>query len=744
MNANQGNWDMGQEHQQTNPLLILHRHLRGRYVLVIVLGLLFGVSGGVAGYLSRSPEYQSTGIVRIQPSMPKVLFESEQSDAPRMFTSFVNSQAQLISNFDVIRSAVESDDWRGVVNRTGVVLSVDTISDRLVVRPDRSAQEIIRVSYSHTDPLVSEGIVNAVLDAYIEKHGKEGSIKKPEIVRALTSRKLDLENEKAKIGRDIQSILSPYQTDDLEPLKQKTLTQVRDLEERRAEIEVLIEQYKQFGLQRDEMGNLRIETEEDAAGVDPMISDLLSQRTTLENNRTEMMASEGLREDHRDVRRITLMIQNIQQRIDQRLNELRSGESVPLVDEFGRALPSQGALEYQIALIDERLAVAEKAAADLFSAALRLDSLRQDLTNKESSLALVENRLDTINTEALVEEMDQVTGKISVLSRPIRASSPTSDPRIKMAGAGFIGAGSLPVIAVLMLSYFSHRVKYSDDEVLGGANAGIVGMLPDLGSSLEDQELASASAFAVHQIRSQLQIKNTSNLPRIYGVTSPAPGDGKTSLIIAIGLSFAESGSRTLLVDLDFIGRGLSVHFGYPNAPSLADSLTDREQISELIHETEFPGLSILPAGFGDDMRVSRLSPSTVGALLETLRERYDTVLIDTGPILGSVESAFVSPQADGMMLVVGRGQYKPLIKKAIDQIKAVDGTIAATIFNRATVHEVRHASSSMSVHFSRQFSRQQQEQEERNGSRVGPVGGSLFLDRAKNGHSSQMRKVEP
>jgi len=105
MNMNQGNWDMGQEHQQTNPLLIIHRHLRGRYPLVIVLGLLFGIAGGAAGWLSRSPEYRSTGIIRIQPSMPKVLYESEQSVAPRMFTAFVNTQAQLISDPDVIQSA---------------------------------------------------------------------------------------------------------------------------------------------------------------------------------------------------------------------------------------------------------------------------------------------------------------------------------------------------------------------------------------------------------------------------------------------------------------------------------------------------------------------------------------------------------------------------------------------------------------------------------------------------------------
>lgn len=744
MNSSQSNWDIGHEHQHANPLLILHRHLRGRYALVIVLGLIFGIAGGTAGYMSRSPEYRSTGIIRIQPSLPKVLYESEQSLAPRMFSSFVNSQAQLISNVDVIQLALSSDKWSETRTVTGIELTVDDVTSGLDVRPDRRAEEIIRVSYSHTDPRVSQGIVNAVLDAYIEKYGKEGSIKNPEIVGALNSRLGQIKREREVISAKISAIVSENQTENFEPLIQRAMGQLRELEARRTELESQLALYKQFNNGEDGAGEARFVTAEDAASIDPMMSELIAQRTALTNNRTEMMASEGLREDHRDVRRITLMIENLQNRIDQRLKELQGGESVPFVDANGRPLPNESTLNYQLDQTKARVEKAEKDASALFAESLKLETLRQDLANKEASLAQVENRLDMIKTESLVEDMNEVTGKISVAARPIRANQPTSDSRIKMAGAGFIGGGAVPVIGVLLIGYFSHRVKFSDDEVLGGANAGIVGMLPDLGNSLDDQELASASAFAVHQIRSQLQIKNVENETRIYGVTSPAPGDGKTSLIIAMGLSFAESGNRTLLVDLDFIGRGLSVHFGYPNAPSLAESLTEPEQVSGLIHETEFPGLSILPAGFGDDMRVSRLSPRTVGSFLDTLRGRYDTVLIDTGPILGSVEAAFVAPQADGVLLVVGRGQYKPLIKKAIDQINAVDGTIAATIFNRASVHEVRHASSSMSVHFSRQFSRQQQEQEARNGSKVGPVAGSLFLDRSKNGYSSQMRKVEP
>lgn len=741
MSSSQMNWDMGAEQHHTNPFVVIHRHLRGKYILVIVLGLLFGVVGGSMGYMSRNPMYASTGIIRIKPELPKVLFESEQSTAPRMFTSFVNTQAQLVSSVEVIRLAMESDPIKKLEMERGIFFDdLERVQDRLRVRTDTRAQEIIRVSYEHTDPVVSQAIVSAVLRAYIQKHGKEGSIKDPDVINVLRERRNELQSIIDRKSDRIGDILREYNTENLDPLIEETSMQVRSLEREKALLTGYLNGFSQEG---GEASNAP-QTAEEAARGDTRMRTLLEQRDALVENRTQMMVAEGLREEHRDVRRVTMMIDNIQKTIDERLEQLQTGEDLVLYDEENNPVSNESELRNQRAQIQSELTRMTERAKTVFEASLELNQLREEKAQGLESLLQVEQRLTMIETESKLEESNSVSGKISVAQPATLARAPTSDPRIKMAGAGFVGLGSVPVIIILVLGYLSHRVNYSDDEVLTGAQAGIVGMLPDLGNSLEDQELASASAFAVHQIRSQLQIKNADEGACVYGVTSPAPGDGKTSLIIAMGLSFAESGSRTLLLDLDFIGRGLSVHFGHSRAPSLADRLGEKEEVAELIQETEFPGLSILPAGYGDDLRVSKLSPKSVQALLSPLKEQFDTILIDTGPILGSVEAAFVSPQADGVLLVVGRGQYKPLIKKAIDQIHAVDGTIAATIFNRASMHEIRHSTSSMSVHFSRQFSRQQQEIEQATSSRGGPVAGTLFADRRSSSSEPNYRKAEP
>jgi Mrp family chromosome partitioning ATPase len=430
-------------------------------------------------------------------------------------------------------------------------------------------------------------------------------------------------------------------------------------------------------------------------------------------------------------------IENVNKRIDTRMEQLRNGEAqIPGLGTDG-AISSLEELKLRLASVEERLAASREAQRKLGNAHLQMQSLVEQRVRINEKISEVDARIDEITTESRIQDFTADARRISVVEAGVTPNTPSSDRRRKMAAMGFVGGGAVPVILMLGLGLLSKSVRFSDDKILTGSE-GIVGMLPDLGSSLGDQELAEASAFAIHQIRSQLQILHSRNENGlVYEVTSPSSQDGKTSLIIALGLSFAESGDKTLLLDLDLIGRGLSIHFGHPNAPSLVEGITNPDILDGLTESTSFDRLSILPAGFGDDGEISRLSPNVVRNLLETLREKYDTVLVDTGPILGSIEAGFLAAEADGVILVVGRGQIRALIRRAIDQINGVGGKIVATVFNRASGYELRQSTGTMSVHFSRQAARQAAEVASRTGPRVGPVAGSLFADRIKQNKDS-------
>src|SRR5205085_4585273 len=138
---------------------------------------------------------------------------------------------------------------------------------------------------------------------------------------------------------------------------------------------------------------------------------------------------------------------------------------------------------------------------------------------------------------------------------------------------GALGGG-LPVALLLLIGLLDSRYRYSDDA--GGTNmAGLtlLGILPNLPDRLSDPGQASVAAHCVHQIRTMLQI-NAGQDRSAFAVTSASPGDGKTSLTLALGLSFAASGSRTLLIDADLVGAGLTARLGMNGPEGILEAIT--------------------------------------------------------------------------------------------------------------------------------------------------------------------------
>lgn len=730
MNGSQVSSDWSAEMpQQTqgNVFAMVHRLLRGRYLVTVGLALMFGLAAAAAGYFSQEPLYRSSAVIEIKPFLPKILFESETSSVPQMFSSIVAAQAQLISQPNVIEYAMESDVWRSVRQRSGIA-TVENFADRLRAQNSRATQQLIVVSFEHEEAEIARAGNLAIVNAYMDLYGASDEQGVEARLGVLRTRLRNQIAERDVKSKGIDAIVALLKTNDTGMLINAAYEEVTLLEQQSEEINSRLEQLTAFASRGDgdEVASL---SEEQAARIDPEVAEWIGMRQSLQGRKLEVLAG-GWLEDHREVRRIETSIRRFSDQIQARTALLERGG--------GAGAESTGVLmaelRTELASIQARLSRARRDQTSLIEQSRQMTALSHQLRDINAEIQFTSRRIDLMETESQASDIANVRGRVNIVSPPTRPSQPSSDKRVKLAMAGFVGGAGMPVALMMGLGILGRRIRYSDDSILESANSRIVGVLPDLGKSLSDRELAEASAFAVHQIRAQLQILHGRDRHAVYSVTSPAPGDGKTSMIIALGLSFAESGDRTLLIDLDLIGRGLSLHFGHPAAPSLPDAALGRGDLASLVHPSNFERLSVLPAGLGDDLRISRLSPEVVRRLVETFRNDYETILIDTGPILGSIEAGLLAPAVDGVLMVVGRNQLRPLVKRAVDQIHAVGGQVIATIFNRASIQELKQSSSSMSVHFSRQASRQAAEQAARGGVKggtsVGPLGGSLFPSR--------------
>jgi len=177
---------------------------------------------------------------------------------------------------------------------------------------------------------------------------------------------------------------------------------------------------------------------------------------------------------------------------------------------------------------------------------------------------------------------------------------------------------------------------------------------------------AAMGAFALAEsfretLASILRSQRHKRKNQVILVTSPGPGEGKTTVVSNLGIVLAETGRRVLLMDGDFRCPELHNRFGLPNEWGLRDLLAENTPISEYAPEklgtrTEVPGLFVL-TNRGIKMNVSRsLYSKRFQSLIETLQQQYDMILVDAPPVLYLADARVMATMTDGVILVLRSG----------------------------------------------------------------------------------------
>jgi protein-tyrosine kinase len=208
-----------------------------------------------------------------------------------------------------------------------------------------------------------------------------------------------------------------------------------------------------------------------------------------------------------------------------------------------------------------------------------------------------------------------------------------------------------------------------------------------------DRHLVAALApqsFAAEQYRSlRTRIKQAEHgrSVRAIVVTSPNKGDGKSLTAANLAITMAqEFQQRVLLLDADL--RRPSVHrmFGIPEGPGLADVLMGAADLSQALVTMPDYHVTLLPAGPAPTHPAELLGSASMRRLLDTLRTRFDRIIIDMPPAAPLADLNILAPMADGVLMIVRAGVTpKPAIERALSGLDT--SKVLGLVLNEVGAH---------------------------------------------------------
>ena len=199
-------------------------------------------------------------------------------------------------------------------------------------------------------------------------------------------------------------------------------------------------------------------------------------------------------------------------------------------------------------------------------------------------------------------------------------------------------------------------------------------------------------AEAYRRLRTNLQFLDLAGRRRSIVVTSSIENEGKSTTAINIASSLADAGQSVLLIDADLRRPTVDSFLNLDRSAGLTTVLIGRAALPDVVQPVGHGNLHVLLSGQIPPNPSELLGSQPMQRLLAEATDRYDTVIIDTPPLLPVTDAAVLSRLCGGALVVVGAGTVRqPELAAAIDSLEAVEANLLGLVLNRLKASDVGH-----------------------------------------------------
>jgi capsular exopolysaccharide synthesis family protein len=643
---------------------------RRRLAATCVLGCL----GLACLYLLTAPRlYQASArlLVLQQGARPLNVVNTEQSRVVEAAEDIIPTQMMVVSSPVVVGRAIASiglehlPSLRASGSHDRAVR--EAVKNLIVTRPDRLAK-ILQIDYRARTSAEAVQIVHEIVASYKTFLGDAYHKDNSEVIMLMTRARDDLNTELKELERKYLEFRqsTPYLTLDStgRPIINRRLDEwVRASNEAMVKA-IQLQAQLELGqkLAREGVGLWAIANAMDQLGekannnlasrtqsvAPPLPLDYVRQLSQEQQQLTVRYGPQNTK-----VREIQEQISQVQEHARSVRSRLEQAEVRDLLESTERSLKAIETMRGQITQqFDRELSIAKTAEIDLVTES----SLRNNL---ERQRMLFNTVVDQLKQAKFVGDYSSIRSQViepaNALPSPVRPLVTLTLAMAMLAG-GALGAG-----AALVSDLLDPRIR-SLAEMRRVIHFPFLGQVPQLPDSPVDgaspvglvshvlPRSPSAEAFKV--VRANVDCSRRNQDVRVVLVTSPRPGEGKTTVASNLAICLAQAGRRVLLVDADLRHPMQHEIHGLRRDRGLVQILHDRMSVDQVVQTTAVSNLDVIPSGPETPNPAELLSSPLLHEFLDRVRDEYDIVIIDSPSLLEVADPAIIGAVVDGILLV--------------------------------------------------------------------------------------------
>ena len=323
----------------------------------------------------------------------------------------------------------------------------------------------------------------------------------------------------------------------------------------------------------------------------------------------------------------------------------------------------------------------------------RLDSLATDMANATDAelaeLAPQKSQYET-ELESLLTSVSLAEQSGAVVIDAAEPPGAPFEPNVKRTAVLALAVGILiGLAAAFLVDYLDHSLRDEDDLVRasGLPTLAVIPKLKDWKPKdthvITREQPSSPPAEAYRALRTAVQFLRVNQQLKVIQVTSPKPGDGKTTTSTNLALACARAGQRVVLIDCDLRRPRVHKFFDLSNNQGFTTAMVGAT-FSEVAQKVDGePNLLVISSGPVPPDPSELLSSPTARAFIEQVGREVDLVVIDSPPVLVVADPLLVSAYVDGVILVAYANETdRRQVARAAEQLAQIDAPMLGTVLN--------------------------------------------------------------